>query len=458
MKINKKIRLCYSEILISIVINKFEVENILNRVSDINSLKKNDFNQKFLCKILRFGNFKNFFGFANFKPQNEYLKYLIEEKWSYEILQAVHAHLTSSVENYEEEKVKEYFLNFSDIKQGLIQIYLNDDISQKISVITAKILIILCSYDDTAGSVEMLINQDIIPAISKKISSCDYSLLQINFLLLYVITDKIKSLKFTQLIAQDNLLFESMNNIIIQSKFYDNPMFIFENLIKVLFNLIASDFSVIQQKLLEQILLDKKNNIVNNFIDEFLICKLNFKDDYKSFIKRCKIEEKVYRFFCCVIKKNSDMKYHFINNFSFLKKLSENKIFQDYFFHYNNVITIFRANKLKMNNKHPNSIIIEDFIDVLRVLYRLFQFIFFLYENYRNDLLNLKQNEEWFRDFYKLFETINAHKDEEDGIIKLELTNAESLLNKTGRNEFKDFGSTLFSLQTLLVVEDDGEI
>jgi hypothetical protein len=326
MKENKKIRLAYSEILISIVINKFEVENILNRVSDIHSLRKNEFNQKFLCKILRYGNFKDFFGFLNFKPQNEFLKYLIEEKWSYEILQAVHAHLTSSVETYGEDEVKEYFINFSDIKQGLVQIYINDDYSPKISVITAKILIILCSYDDTAGSVEMLINQDIIPAIGKKISSCDYSLLQINFLLLYVISDKIKSLKLTELIAQDKLLFESMNNIIIQSKFYDNPKFIFENLIKILFNLIASDFQVIQKKILEKILIDKKNNIVNNFIDEFLICKLNYKDDYKSFIKRCKIEEKVYRFFCCVIKKNSDMKYYFMQYIEYLLSAFYNKI------------------------------------------------------------------------------------------------------------------------------------
>jgi hypothetical protein len=403
MKENKKIRLAYSEILISIVINKFEVENILNRVSDIHSLRKNEFNQKFLCKILRYGNFKDFFGFLNFKPQNEFLKYLIEEKWSYEILQAVHAHLTSSVETYGEDEVKEYFINFSDIKQGLVQIYINDNYSPKISVITAKILIILCSYDDTAGSVEMLINQDIIPAIAKKISSCDYSLLQINFLLLYVISDKIKSLKLTELIAQDKLLFESMNNIIIQSKFYDNPMFIFENLIKILFNLIASDFQVIQKKILEQILIDKKNNIVNNFIDEFLICKLNYKDDYKSFIKRCKIEEKVYRFFCCVIKKNSDMKYYFMNDFAFLKKLSDNKIFQDYYFHYSNLANIFRANKSNANNKHPSSAMLGEFTDVIRVLYRLFQFIFFLYENNRNDLLNLKQNETWFRDFSKQY-------------------------------------------------------
>lgn len=449
MRINRGIRLTFKEILLKLIISKYKGDNIMSCVSDLNSLKNNTYNHTMICKVIKYYNLKDFMGLESNNLQNELIRHLIDTNGNYELLDALNYHFKYYIDDSELEAKQAYLKTFPDIHNGLTSIYKDEGANIKVVVLVCRILITLCTFDQLGDVVATLINHDIITAIAKRINTFDYSLFQLNFLFLFVISKKIKSLHVTQTIANNKLLLSSLNNALVQSKYHDHPKFILDSFVKFLYNLIASDHVAVQERLYDQIKSNENDNIAYNLTKEFLALQYDFKSDYQDFLKKCQIDEKIYRLFILLLKSHIDIKRYFIYELDFFGILSETKKFESMFNAYNEYCKTFpnqrlekKFDELKSQEKEK----MAEFSHFMRVVFRLFQFAFYLFENNKNayDEIAKKEN---FKDFLNIF---NAFSITKDGFL------IKHTINESPE-EFKDFYSAIFSLETIITIDEDND-
>jgi hypothetical protein len=375
--------------------------------------------------------------------------------------------------------------NFSDILKPLIEIYRDVSRSPRLSIAAAKLIIYLCSYDITGDSITAIMNHDIITHISVNMNSYDYSLFHLSIMLLCVISEKVKMLKCQEVIGNNKYLVESLNYALVSAPYRDEPLFILNNITKVLYNLLASggETNIILNKINNHVRDSIKsnenddfeyydNNIISNLIEYlkmpyFIKQKkdetkerfihylrssdpdglfndermINYKNgrDYRDFYKQCTIDEKIIKFFQLCLKGTHDSIFrgYYLRRYNLFRTLYDHRKIASMIA----ILYYYISVSNKKDKKEFEKDMLKYFHIFLMSIYRLFKFSFFLLDRDMQFSLEMIKKE-YFKSFIKLYDIINGEKDHD--LIKNVLSSDE-----VGK-EFLDFLSTLHSLKTIL--------
>jgi hypothetical protein len=464
MKSSEEAFKTFQDFLLNIAVNKIEKTRI--NFSDPKIFRHYNYNIRFLCKLMKSGIFIKFFNFdAELYPKCafiQFLQYLIEEKKYYHILDAFLFYLKKISRDKNEIILKEYFYKFpSDIIETLISLYRDESLNPQFHILTAKIFIIFCSYDDR--KIDDLFNFDIIEIITKKIKTSDQLLLYNNLLFLNVMLPKIHSLKMQDKISKNKKLFKNFNELIKFASFYTKTITDFDFIPKFLYNLLAIDYETSQQTVLE--IMKEDDNLFINIYKEFLLDRCKFHEllelDSLLYEKRCNMEEIIYSIYTVLIRKNSKMKNYLKKYFCIYVKLNQDGIIGNYYETYSYFKFFFDSVKDKADyfSIPANFNFVRDFSRFMSILNKLFQFLFSLFgkqaeESEGTNSFLIPKTEE----FKKLVKDIYNQSFYKDGIIKHFLIYRSAMQNSK-EDQFKiglkDFESILLSLKNAMVGQDD---
>jgi hypothetical protein len=473
--------------------------NMLQCLSQIIKENFKSFNISLLSQIIRETNLTEFLGLTIAdKIQFKFIAYIIENIPSLELIESLNQHLFiySKQENVNKE---EYIRNYNDCLKGLLLIYKDESKCSRFAIAACKILICLCSNDSSGEAITSIINHDALTLISKRLNTYDYPLFQLNMVLSFAISQRIKKVNLIDTFSNSKLLFDEINRALKESIYRDELIFILNNLTKVLYNFLASDDKkgLIRTNIISQI---KESNMVtvlntclddnsDNFTDNNIICHLlnylklpyliesvrneSFVDflkylkelkhdnirtcdrfiqrrfDYRPFYKQCSIDDRIIKFFQLLLTGNNstDIINYFIFRYNLFKLLFEYKKLATLKYIFINFIRLSEKNE----DKHDNSDFIAEFPKFLICLCRLFGFIFYLLDGNQQALNELNRKDYFKEYFYNLFDTVNR---ENENIAIKNIIND----NKYSK-DLSLYLSTLHSLKTnLYPPEKDEEI
>jgi hypothetical protein len=442
-----------------------------------------------LTQIVKNMNLYEFFDF-NVNEQMTYklLALIVEDSPSLELLEAINLHLKGFNTN-DTIKRGEYLKNFDIMLKGLACIYVDDNRCPKLAIVACKLIICLCSNDSTGSALATIVDNDFFAVITKRLNSFDYNLYQMNLILLFVISEKIKKANLTETLANAQTFFDDINRALSEGIYRDKPTHTLKNIIKVLYNFLASDDN--RGLIRINILAHLRNSIrvMNNsfdddeeYVDDNIICNLlhylklpymieqmrseNLFDyykylkllkpdglmacdrfvlkrsDYTEFFEQCSIDERVIKFFQLMISdNNTEVKNYFLIRYNIFKLLFDYKKLSSMKYIFLNYITLMEKNDKVETNKF-----VEKFHLFLSCLCKFFGFIYFLL-NGNSYALNELKKKSCFRDsFCDLFDTVSAES--ENSAVK------NIIANKEYQKEFTLYLSTMYSLKTLIHPQD----
>ena len=419
-----KSKIC--EYIFPLLLKYNDGEQTTQQIKEIATINNCIYNQTLLCKLIKNGSLDIIF--STDQECDTFIINFIKEKWNLEILESFYDYLIIIIHNDTQDKKRMENLIKSELKKVLVNIYSDISINTRISIIVCKILCLLCSHDSLGGLIESLINMNILEVVARKINTYDYIFLIMNLSLLNLITAKINEGGLSETICNERLLIPEMNKLIVNAKFYDNPVYFLKKPIDILLDILLSNHDIMQEKFKEEIRVFPNNNICYNLVFNFLVIPTDF-NDTQIFFKKYLISERIFHFFNCVIKLKPDIQRYFIKTISIMETISifftdSLKAFDFY----------YKYLKTKRNAASANST--NEFVILINTILRMFRFIYFLFENNRNYIEDLLKQ----RNLINLLNNMSSDINSE--VMKKIFTD--------NPHQFKDYESIIFSLKIMV--------
>jgi len=414
------------EYITPLLLKHYDGEQTSQQIKEIATSKSSSYNEILLCQMIKNNSLDLLF---NSEEEGDmFVVNLIKEKWNLDILETFYDYLEILVLEDGPEKKRMEILVKCELKKVLVNIYSDNSLNTRITIIICKILCFLCRFDSSGGLIEALINMNILEIIARKINTYDYILLILNLSFLNLITAKINEQGLSETICNERLLIPELNKLIVEAKYYDNPAYFMKKVVDILLDILLSKHDIMQEKFREEIKSSPNNNTTYNLVFSFLIFPVDYRDG-PIFFKKCAIHEKIFHFFNCVIKLKPDIQKYFIETISIIETLSELISLSSNAFEF-----YLKFLKLKRDAASQSSIL--EYVILLKSILRMCQFIFFLFENNRNYLENVRKQFNLINLLKNMLTEINSD------VIKNIITDPQYYL--------KDYESIIFSLQTLI--------
>ena len=426
---NNKYQHSFKDLLIRMLFPNYK-SDVGFCINEIMNKKLTNFNLPFLCKIIENYDLNKLFEFNQFEPiVYKFICFLVENFPSIELLESLYKHFKKNDSKDSRNNLKYY----SEMIKSLIIIYKDTLRCPRLPVLACKIIIYLCSYLP-GDCIQSLINYDIITHISNNLKSYDYSIFQLSLSLLSLISEKVKKQNCLDSVGNNKYIFDSINTALYSAKYRDEEDYIYNPIIKILFNLLASqtDNEIIFNKILANVKnnipfkydnylksLENDNNIISNIINYLkkpyfnlqLEGKLNDKilsnyDDDKKFNQQCVNDIHIFLFLQLLLKSNSnELTNIYLERYQFYQLLKESgKIYS-----YENVFIYFVS--MEKNKKDGNTE--YDINKFKESCHQFLKFNYFLLDS-EQQYLNKFLKDYYCNDIRRLSETMdqNTHNNE----------------------------------------------